>query len=113
MLAWVREALRESHADEKREHEEAIARLQAEYNRLQDRIDAMYVDKLDGQIDADFFDRKAGEWRDEQSRCLRDIERHQNANQSYLDEGVQLAGTGAIRAAACSSGRRRGKSAAC
>lgn len=35
----------------------AIAKLQREHNRLQDRIDTMYVDKLDGRIDNDFFDR--------------------------------------------------------
>jgi site-specific DNA recombinase len=90
VLDWVRSALLESHADEKREHEEAIARLQQEYNRLQGRIDTMYVDKLDGRIDAAFFDRTAAQWRDEQARCLSDIERHQNANRSYLDEGVHL-----------------------
>jgi hypothetical protein len=37
-------ALRESHVDEKREREEAVARLQAEYNRIQGRLDAMYLD---------------------------------------------------------------------
>jgi len=90
ILEWIREALRESHADEKREHEGAVTRLQDEYNRLQGRIDTMYVDKLDGRIDAAFFDRMAAQWRDEQARCLRDIERHQNANRSYLDEGIHL-----------------------
>ena len=64
--------------------------FRTEYNRLQGRIDAMYVDKLDGRIDAAFFDRMAAQWRDEQARCLREIERHQTANQSYLDEGIQL-----------------------
>ena len=90
VLAWVREALQISHADEKREHEEAMARLRAEYDRLQKRIDAMYVDKLDGRIDAPFFDRMSCAWRAEQARCLRDIERHQVAEQSYMDEGVRL-----------------------
>ena len=86
----MRAALRASHADEKQEHEAAVARLQEEYNRLQGRIDTMYVDKLDSRIDAAFFDRMAAQWRDEQGRCLRDIERHQNANRSYLEEGIQL-----------------------
>jgi site-specific DNA recombinase len=90
VLAWVRAALLASHADEKQEHDAAIGRLQAEYKRLQGRIDTMYVDKLDGRIDAPFFDRMAAQWRDEQARCLTDIERHQNANRSYLDEGVHL-----------------------
>jgi site-specific DNA recombinase len=90
VLEWVREALDASHTDEKREHEEAIKRLRAEYDRLQNRIHAMYVDKLDGNVDGDFFDRMSGEWRAEQDRCLREIERHQTADQSYLEEGVRI-----------------------
>ena len=57
VLAWVREALHASHADERHEHEEAIRRLQAEHKRLGDRINAMYLDKLDGRVDAPFFDK--------------------------------------------------------
>jgi site-specific DNA recombinase len=32
----------------------------------------------------------SGEWRAEQDRCLREIERHQTADQSYLEEGVRI-----------------------
>ena len=60
VLEWVREALHASHAVERREHEMAIKRLQTEYDRLQKRIDAMYVDKLDGNIGGDFYDRLPG-----------------------------------------------------
>ena len=90
VLAWVRDALHASHADEKREHEAAIARLRAECDRLQTRMHAMYVDKLDGKVDGAFFERMSAEWRAEQDRCLREIERHQAADQSYLEEGVRL-----------------------
>ncbi len=90
VLAWVREALHASHADERREHEEAIRRLQAEHKRLGDRINAMYLDKLDGKIGGDFFDKMAGEWREEQRRLQREIDRHEAAEQSYMDEGVQI-----------------------
>src|SRR4051794_21284282 len=50
VLEWIRQALHASHADERREHEEAIGRLRAEYDRLQARTEAMYIDKLDGKI---------------------------------------------------------------
>jgi DNA invertase Pin-like site-specific DNA recombinase len=90
VLEWVRDALHAGHADERREHEEAIRRHQAEYNRLQERINAMYVDKLNGVIDTAFFEKMSTKWRDEQNRCLLEIERHQGADQSYMDEGVQL-----------------------
>jgi site-specific DNA recombinase len=90
VLGWIREALNQGHADEKRDHERAVARLTAEHDRLQQRIHAMYVDKLDGRIDAEFFDRMSAEWRAEQDRCLREIERHSAADQSYLEEGVRV-----------------------
>jgi hypothetical protein len=90
VLAWVREALHASHADERHEHEEAIRRLQGEHRRLGDRINVMYVDKLDGRVDGAFFDKMSAEWREEQNRCLREIERHEAAEQSYMDEGVQI-----------------------
>lgn len=50
----------------------------------------MYVDKLDGRIDAVMYDRMASEWRKEQARCLQEIGWHQTAEQSYMDEGVAL-----------------------
>ena len=90
VLNWVRQALHASHADERREHEEAIRRLQTEHKRLGDRINAMYLDKLDGRVDDAFFDKTSAQWREEQNRCLREIERHQSAEQSYMDEGIQI-----------------------
>jgi len=90
VLEWVVTALKTSHADERRYHDEMIAKLQKEYQKLQGRIDAMYVDKLDGKIPEEFFDRKNNEWRAEQADILKKIIKHQNANCSYLDEGVRL-----------------------
>ncbi|MCF8507312.1 MAG: zinc ribbon domain-containing protein [Hyphomonadaceae bacterium] len=90
VLEWVRDALHASHADERREHAEAVKRHQAEAQRLSDRIHAMYVDKLDGLVDAAFFEKMSNGWREEQNRCQREIERLQNADKSYLEEGVQL-----------------------
>lgn len=90
VLEWVRDALHASHADERREQEEAIKHHQAEYKRLQDRINAMYVDKLDGVVDTAFFEKLSNQWREEQTRCQREIDRHQNADKSYMQEGMQL-----------------------
>jgi site-specific DNA recombinase len=90
VIDWVRDALHASHADERLEHEEAIKRLQAEHKRLQDRIHAMYVDKLDGVIDSAFYERMSSGWRDDQVHLQRRIEQHQAADKNYLVEGVQL-----------------------
>ena len=89
VLQWVRQALHASHTDQRREHDEAINRLRAEHKRLGERISTMYIDKLDGKIGGDFYDQMAGQWREEQNRCQREIDRHEAAEQSYMDEGVQ------------------------
>ncbi len=90
VLEWVREALHASHSDERHEHEEAIKRLQAEHRRLGERISTMYIDKLDGKIGGEFFDKMAGQWREEQRRLQHDIDRHEAAEQSYMDDGIRI-----------------------
>ena len=90
VLQWVSTALRESHTDQKKEHESAIARLQAECDRIQNRIHAMYVDKLDGRIDRSFYVQMSEQWRAEQEKLMQEITLHQAADQCYLDEGVRL-----------------------
>jgi site-specific DNA recombinase len=32
----------------------------------------------------------SAQWREEQNRCLREIERYEAAEQSYMDDGVQI-----------------------
>ena len=89
-MDWLREALRRSHADERAFHEQAVERLEKDCAKLQRRIDQAYLDKLDGVIDAEFFERHASAWRDEQRRLRRTILRHEDANQSYIEEGILL-----------------------
>jgi hypothetical protein len=90
VLTWITEALRASHADERRFHDEAVAKLKADHQRIQNRLDVLYEDKLDGRIDAAFFDRKAKEFRAQQNTILKGIEDHQSANQSYMEEGIRI-----------------------
>ena len=112
VLEWVRATLHASHADERHEHEEAIRRHQVEYKRLQERINAMYVDKLDGVVDTAFFEKMSTQWRDEQNRCLREIERHQSADQSYMEEGVSFSNSRGMPKS-CSNSKNRAKNAVC
>ncbi len=90
VLAWVTKALRESQRDEKRFHEQALARLHAESALLDKRLEEMYLDKLDGRVSAAFYDRKSTEWGGEQERLQAAIEDHRQANRTYSDAGVRL-----------------------
>jgi site-specific DNA recombinase len=74
IITWISTALRESHGDQKRFRDEAIAKPKADHLRLQKRLDVMYEDRLDGRIDISLFERKSGEYRQEQARSLTEIE---------------------------------------
>jgi site-specific DNA recombinase len=86
----VAEGLKSSHVDQAKEHAEALKRLQTEYDRIQSRIQAMYVDKLDGKVDAGMFEQLSADWRKQQDKCLREIRRYQAADQHYLEEGITV-----------------------
>ena len=90
VLSWVVTALKENHQDAKRYHNDQVGSLQKQYKKLQDRLERMSIDKLDGDISNEQYNRMSEQFRNEQSDLLRQIEQHQNANQSYLDEGVRL-----------------------
>ncbi len=90
VLEWMVKALKESHVDEKQYHDDCIKALNRQYQRLQDRIGAMYIDKLDGEITQKFFDEKSDEWRREQEDIIDKIRTHQQANKSYIDEGIRF-----------------------
>lgn len=90
VLDWIKTDLKGSHEAERLHHSEAIKSLQDHYQRLQNRPDAMYVDKLDGAISQSFFEEKSVHWRKEQDEILRRIEKHQGANQTYLEEGCRI-----------------------
>ena len=90
VMAWVAKALRSSHADMVAHREASMARLQAEWERMQARIDTAYEDRLDGRIAPDFFERKAAEWRDEQAQLRRRMDLHLDADQASIDQGIAL-----------------------
>jgi site-specific DNA recombinase len=90
VLEWISEALRQSQRDERHCHAAAIARLQVQYDNIQSRIEAMYLDRLDGRIDTAFFDRKASEWRNDQNRLMKEMQEHRESDKTYMFEGVKL-----------------------
>ena len=44
----------------------------------------------DGRVANEFFDQKSTEWRQEQATVRQNLEQHEQANQSYLQEGVAI-----------------------
>lgn len=98
VLEWVVQALRSGHEDEKKFRDEAVSRLERDHRTLQSRLDAMYVDKLEGRINNAYYDGMSGRWRAEQDRVNESIARHRSADRSYVDQGVWMWETAGLAA---------------
>ena len=90
VMVWLAEALHQTRADDQAQNAAEIKRLQTDSARIARRIEDMYLDKLDGRVGADFYDRKAAEWRREMIRLGARIEERQATARTYLPEGVRL-----------------------
>ncbi len=89
-MEFLKVELRKGQAEAQRFHQESIDRLEGECARLQRRLDQMYVDKLDGLIDADTYSRNARQWQEDLRAHRRAMSKHDDAKQSYLEEGLLI-----------------------
>jgi site-specific DNA recombinase len=90
VLEWVREALHASHADQSKEHLEAIERCEPSISASAiASTRCMWISSTAGWTPPS-SDRMSAGWREEQNRCLREIEHHGAAEQSYMEEGVHI-----------------------
>src|SRR3546814_12726423 len=90
VFALIERAIRESHGDKNKERLETVGRLRGEADRLQQRLDKLYVDHLDGRITADMHDRMAASLREERAGCLRRMDVFNNDEDAFVDDGLEL-----------------------
>jgi len=90
MVDWIQECLEASHHEEVDYHTQQINRLRAEYDRLQNRIDKLYLDKLDGIIEENYWEEKNKEFLAEQSKIHDKLKSHQVADSKYKEKGVSI-----------------------
>ncbi|MCJ7656730.1 MAG: recombinase family protein, partial [Candidatus Atribacteria bacterium] len=90
IINWLKEALLMSHQDEKEYHDSQIKSLQEQYNKLQHRLDKIYIDKLDEVVTTSFYQEKTNEWKDEQNNILINLQKHKDANTNYFEQGIKI-----------------------
>jgi site-specific DNA recombinase len=56
VLDWLGDAVLESDRTEHAARQQSVVRLQTQHDRIEARIRAMYLDKLDGRVAQDFYD---------------------------------------------------------
>jgi DNA invertase Pin-like site-specific DNA recombinase len=67
-LEWLEATVTESDKNECGARDQVLGQLKTERDRLQARIDTMYLDRLDGRITPEYFDQKTKEWREQQTQ---------------------------------------------
>ena len=73
--------------------EQGLKQLKAEHERLQTRVDTMYLDRLDGRISAEFFDSKSKQWREEQKQIEVRMRQLETVPLRTAAEAVQIIGS--------------------
>lgn len=90
VLDWVKRALKDSLGDKQRLHEESLTRLHADIARLEKRLDALYLDKLDGRITLEVYERLSRDFQDQRQKLMAQVQSHQQASDAYNMDGVLI-----------------------
>lgn len=81
---WIKKALKESHKDKIEFHNSSIEALEQRLAQIQNRLDRIYDDKLDGRINEDFYQRKLNQFSQEKDNVLNSIKKHTNSDENYF-----------------------------
>lgn len=90
LVNWLRRALKEGHKDEAAFHSSSVKELNMRYNVLTNRLNQMYIDKLDGKIETDAYNRNLQDFSSERQEVAEKIKKHSVADQNYKEIGSNL-----------------------
>jgi len=90
VLRVLEKALKESHADEIKYYQAQRQELNAQFERIQHRLEAIYEDKIDGKITADFYDNKFKEYSEEKEKIINKLEKLNDTNIQYYEAGYAI-----------------------
>lgn len=90
LVDWLRQALKDGHQDEADFHISEIEGLNKRYKVLTNRLDQMYIDKLDEKISPNDYDRNFKAFSNERNEVVDLIKRHSDADKDYKEIGSNL-----------------------
>ncbi len=90
VLGWLERALKDSHKDKIEHHTKQRENLNGLIARLDQRLDALYDDKLDKKITPEFYEKKYKEWTTERSDLMESLENIGEANNAYYQTGFAV-----------------------
>ena len=90
VLEWLGGVVLESDRTEQAARDQSIKRLQAQCDRIEARIETMYMDKLDGRIMQEFFDKNAAALRSEKAGLAQKARNIQATAAAPIDQAVDM-----------------------
>ena len=87
---WTRRGLLESHREEEEHIKNQLKLLRSEQSRCENKLHALYDDKLAGTIDQEFFQSEFNQTKQRQQEIRTEIERLETRNLNYIEEGLRL-----------------------
>lgn len=87
---WLKDKLRESHQDEIKFREDLLRSLNTKLSQVRERLDKVYDDKLDKEIDEATYHRKREQYLAERSDIENQIKQHTIADDKYIDFGCLI-----------------------
>jgi site-specific DNA recombinase len=90
VLGVLKKALQESHSDEISYHDTQVKAINGSLERIQQRKRAMYDDKLDGRITADFYDEKLALFKQEEEDLANSLGKLKLDNTEYYRVGISI-----------------------
>ncbi len=90
ILEWLGTAILTSDQTEQAARAAAIKKLKARCEQIETRVGTMYIDKLDGRITQEFFDKHSAAFRLEQNGLLRKIQEVERATPAPMDQAIDL-----------------------
>lgn len=76
-------ALKKHEENKNHYHKNQLKSLRVEYNKLDYKKSVMYNDRLEGRLSTDEYDKLSNEVKEKQNQILHDLQRCQQANNSY------------------------------
>ena len=85
----IKRGLRESRILKIEYETSSVEEIQKQINRLQNRIDNLYIDKLDGKITEEFWKERHNEWFDEKDKLIEKLKGYNEVAKNF-EEGSNL-----------------------
>jgi DNA invertase Pin-like site-specific DNA recombinase len=85
----IRKGIKESRILKSEYEEINVEEIQKQINRLQKRIDNLYLDKLDGNVTEEYWKEKHNLWYSEKDNLIEKLKEYNNTAKTF-DEGIDL-----------------------